>query len=300
MKGKYYLSVVIGAALWGTISIFVKGLYELGFTALQIASLRIFSASLILLGYSLLTNRSLLKIDLKDIPWFIGTGVISLVFFSWCYFFTIAESSVSMAVILLYTAPAMVTVLSRIFFKELLTLKKIISLMLAFIGMVIVTGVYLPGQMNITIIGLMTGLGSGVGYALYSIIGKPILKKYNPLTVTNYTLFVAAIVLVPVLLRIPNPQLLLESSIIMSVLGLGLFPTALAYIFYTKGLVHLEASKASITATVEPVVGTLLGVFVFGDIISGFQWIGIGLILLSVVVVNLADKRSVNYPNNIE
>ncbi len=293
MKRKYYLSVIVGAALWGTISIFVKGLYELGFTALQIASLRIFSASLILLGYSLLTNRSYLKIDWRDIPWFIGTGVISLVFFSWCYFFTIAESSVSMAVILLYTAPAMVTVMSRIFFKEFFTSKKIISLILASIGLMIVTGIYQPGQMNITVLGLITGLGSGFGYALYSIFGRAILKKYDPLTVTNYTLFAASIVLIPVLLRIPNPQTLLEPSIILSIVGLGLFPTALAFIFYTKGLVHLEASKASITATVEPVVGTMLGVLVFGDMITNFQWLGIGMILSSVVVVNLNNKAAI-------
>ncbi len=293
MKRKYYLSVIVGAALWGTISIFVKGLYELGFTALQIASLRIFSASLILLGYSLLTNRSYLKIDWRDIPWFIGTGVISLVFFSWCYFFTIAESSVSMAVILLYTAPAMVTVMSRIFFKEFFTSKKIISLILASIGLMIVTGIYQPGQMNITVLGLITGLGSGFGYALYSIFGRAILKKYDPLTVTNYTLFAASIVLIPVLLRTPNPQTLLEPSIILSIVGLGLFPTALAFIFYTKGLVHLEASKASITATVEPVVGTMLGVLVFGDMITNFQWLGIGMILSSVVVVNLNNKAAI-------
>ncbi|MCK5764304.1 MAG: EamA family transporter [Clostridiales bacterium] len=290
MKNKYYLSVIIGATLWGIISIFVKDLYLMGLNTTQIVALRAISATIILISYTYIKDKKLLKIRVKDIYYFIGTGLLSIVFFSWCYFFTMEEESVSIAVILLYTAPAIVTIISRFAFKEMFTTSKFISLILTFIGLLLVTG-YLNGpQNNISALGLLTGLGSGLGYALYSIIGKYALRKYHVLTVTTYTFIVASIFLLPVLFTIKYGALTNITYFWFQVMNLGLFPTALAYIFYTTGLVNLESSRASITATIEPLVGTLIGLIVFHEVILFMQWIGILMILSSIFVVQMEKK----------
>ena len=290
MKKKYYISVLLGASLWGTIGIFVKDLYAMGFTALQIVAIRSVCATIILLAYTYYKDKNLLKINIRDIYLFVGTGLFSIVFFSWCYFFTIGETSVAMAVILLYTAPSIVTILSRIFFKELLTPAKFGALILTFIGLILITGVYKGENMSLSIIGLITGMGSALGYALYSIFGKLALRKYHAITLTVYTFVIATIMMLPVLMTIPIGEIGFSNRMMFQIVNLGLFPTAMAYIFYTNGLVHLESSRASITATIEPVVATMIGIFVFKEVMDFAQWIGIIMIFLSIFMVQIETR----------
>lgn len=292
LQKKATVQVILGAALWGMIGLFVKGLYAAGLTSMQIVALRAVVAGAILFVYTLVTDRRQLRIDWRDLPLFIGTGGMSIVFFNWCYFTAIRETSVSMAVILLYTAPAMVTILSRIFYRELFTWRKSLSLLLAMVGLVVITGAYRPDQMNLSAFGLATGLGAGFGYALYSVIGRLILRKYEALTMTVYTFFLALLLLSPVLVGMDWSGVVSDGKVLWLMLGLGLMPTAMAYIFYTRGLVHLETSRASIVATIEPVVATLIGVVVFAETLSILQWGGVGCILLSVGIVS-GDRQPV-------
>ncbi|MBN2259572.1 MAG: EamA family transporter [Clostridiales bacterium] len=291
MNSKHYIYIVIGGSLWGIISIFIKEMYAMGLTTSQIVALRSISAMVILALYTVGIDKNLMKIKIRDLHYFIGTGLISIIFFSWCYFFTIEETSVSIAVILLYTAPAIVTVISRFVFKELWTFSKIIALMLTFIGLILVTGYHHGISQNLSVIGFMTGIGSGIGYALYSIFGKLALRKYHYLTLITYTFIVASIFLMPVIFTIDPSIVLIDGHFWFQVFNLGLFPTALAYIFYTNGLVHLESSKASITATIEPIVGTLIGITVFKEILSLEQLIGIIMVISAIFVVQFEPKK---------
>ena len=108
----YSLFVILAGVLWGIISVFLKGLYSMGFTALQVMFFRGFISSIFMGIFLLIKDKSLLKFELKDIWMFLGTGVISLTFFSLCYFYTILESGASVAVILLYTSPIFVLIMS--------------------------------------------------------------------------------------------------------------------------------------------------------------------------------------------
>ncbi|SCX87283.1 DMT family transporter [Alkaliphilus peptidifermentans] len=298
MKIKFaYIWIIVGAALWGHIGIFVRGLSEIGFSALQIVTLRILTAAIILLTYVYFKDRKQLIIKLKDSIYFVGTGIFSIVFFSWCYFTAMEETSLTIAVILLYTAPAFVTILSRIIFKEYFTKKKLFSLLVTLIGIILVIG-YTPGE-NISLYGLVVGLGSGFGYALYSIFGKAALNKYSTLTTTTYTFLLASIAIFPFSGLWRMTAEFNEGISWLYVIGLGLIPTALAYIFYTKGLSQIEPSRASITATVEPVVATLVGVLYFKESLALWQFIGILLVLTAVLLVQ-DSKEQANKVVNME
>ncbi|MDY9925585.1 DMT family transporter [Methanosarcina sp.] len=162
MQKRAYLLIITSGILWGTIGIFVRGLYGLGFSSLQVVTLRVFSASVIMLMYLLFTRPELLKIRFRDFPYFVGTCIFSLAFFNLCYFITIRETSIAIAVTLLYTAPAFVVVLSRIFFRESLGAKKLFSLGLTLAGCAFITG-YLPELGNspsLSLPWLLTGLGA--------------------------------------------------------------------------------------------------------------------------------------------
>ncbi|AAM29784.1 MULTISPECIES: DMT family transporter [Methanosarcina] len=287
MQKRAYLLIAVSGSLWGTIGIFVRELYGLGFSTLQIVTMRVFSAAVIMLLYLLFTKPELLKIRFRDSLYFVGTGILSIVFFNLCYFITIRETSIAIAVTLLYTAPAFVAILSRIIFRESLDAKKLFSLGLTLTGCAFVTG-YLPELGNspsITLPWLLTGLGAGFGYALYSIFGKVALKKYDTVTITAYTFFFASLALLPLVSFETSGEAFSTGSFWTYLIGLGFFPTVLAYLLYTKGLEEVESSRAAIVATVEPVVATFAGFFFFREIVSGWQLAGILFVLAGVVLI---------------
>jgi drug/metabolite transporter, DME family len=279
--------IAISAIMWGIIAIFVRKLSSLGFTPMEIVTIRVVTAVLLLGIIGLLKYPGQMKIHLRDSKYFIGTGIFSIVLFNWCYFSSINQLSLSFAVILLYTAPAFVVVLSYIFLKERMDALKIISVVGTLIGCTLIVGINLKETPSMNLVGILIGLGAGFGYALYTIFGKIALVKYRPFTVTFYTFFVASITLLLFTDLFEKRSMLISSEVILYGIGLGLFPTVLAYLFYTKGLEKMEGSKASIIATVEPVAATLLSVFLYKEDFGVLQFIGTAIILLSVILINL-------------
>ncbi|MFC4323779.1 DMT family transporter [Litchfieldia salsa] len=281
----------IGASLWGVIGVFVSYLYGLGLTPIQVVAIRVLTSSLFLLLYVSSLNRKLFKIKLSDSKFFIGTGIISIVFFNLCLFYAIQETSISIASILLYTAPAFVIILSRLFLKESFTLRKMIALFITLIGCSFVIGVFPNATPSISTYGLLLGLGSGFFYALYSIFGKYALKKYDSITVTLYTFIFAAVAITPFSGLWEGLHILNSPIAWFNILGLGFLSTTLAYILYTKGLSTVESGRASIIATIEPVVASLFSFMIFDEKLSIWQYMGISLVIIAVIVVQETTKK---------
>jgi drug/metabolite transporter, DME family len=286
------LMILAAATLWGIIALFVKELADIGFLPMEIVAIRATIAFLFLLCIGVGFYRQQLKVKRKDLPIFMGSGILSIVFFNWCYFTTINEMNLSLAVILLYTAPAIVVLLSRILFKEKLTKQKMVAVFGTLIGCILITGIGTNSTENLSMIGLLTGLGSGFGYALYSIFGKIALKTNPSFTITFYTFFFATLFLIPVTALWGKIELLFQVKTIVWALGLGLLPTVLAYLLYTKGLAHVESGQAAIIATIEPIVATLLGVVLYKEGMGLLQMFGTGLIFCSVIMVNISARRT--------
>lgn len=285
MKKWAYLFIALGASLWGLIAIFVEGLYTYGFTALQIVAIRVIVAAILLIGFVAIKDAKLLKINWKDSFYFVGTGIFSIVFFNWCLFTAIKETSIAVAAILLYTAPAIVTILSRFLFHEWFTKRKMVALSMTFIGCMFVIGILPGGTSSVSFFGVVVGIGSGLGYALYSIFGKYALSKYSSLTVITYTFIFASVALIPVTGLWKKLDVIVQSGVLFNAIGIGFVSTVLAYMLYTVGLQFVESSRASITATIEPVIATLVGVILFQEQLTIWQIIGIFFVLSAVMVV---------------
>lgn len=277
--------VILAGVSWGVISIFIHALDGAGLDSFDIMTVRTWGSALILLVYLAITDRNKLKIALKDLWMFIGTGLLSLTFFSYCYFTSIVESGTAVAVVLLYTSPAFVMIMSFIFFKEKINATKGIALVMTMAGCALVAGIA-GGAAGLSMRGLLLGLGAGFGYALYSIFAGFALKKYSSLTITFYTFLLSGIAL----LTIRNPYAIVnrvDISLWPYMLGLVVIATVLPYITYTVGMSRMEIGKAAVLVTVEPLVGALIGVFVWGEAMSPMKLLGIVLILVSVVISNL-------------
>ena len=279
--------IILAGCFWGSMGIFVRRLTGFGFSPIQIVTLRITVAALVFCLVLLAKDRSGFRIALRDLPLFLGLGFGSILFFTVCYFSAITIMPLSTAAILLYTSPIWIMLMSALFFREKLNGVKLIALALAFAGCVLVSGISGEG---LTLTGLLLGLGSGLGYGLYSILGTVALRKYSPYTVTTYTfLFAAAgawLVCGPAdMVSKFNAADNVPGLLLFCVLT-GLVTAVVPFLAYTLGLRTVEAGRAGILATVEPLVAALVGIVVFSEPLTLLSGLGIVLILAAVVLLN--------------
>lgn len=285
---KHVISSVLAGILWGSISIFLKTLSASGLSNLQIMMIRAVLAAILLFVFLLIKDKSSLKIHIRDVWMFAGTGILSLTFFTICYFYTILNSGASIAVILLYTSPIFVLLLSMLLFKEKITWKKLLALVMTFAGCIFVTGIG-NGQNGLSLKSFLIGICAGFGYALYSIFSRFALKKYNSLTVTFYTFVFSGLSLIPFVHISQIPSFVSPKTVLFA-LGIALFCTVLPYILYTYSLSGLETGKAAILVTVEPLVGTLIGIFLWKEETSILKIAGIILIFVAVIILGTDEK----------
>ena len=276
--------VLAGASLWGLIGLFNRTLMAAGLTPESIVLVRNLGG-LVLLGLVLAVwKREVFRVAPKHLVYFFGTGIVSVLLFTWCYFSCQKECSLAVAAILLYTSPAFVVLLSALLWRDKLTGRKLLALGLTFFGCVCVTGVT-GGGMTITLRGFLLGLGAGFFYALYSIFGRYALAHYEPYTVTFYTFAFAGVGSL-IFLRPEQLAVLSSVPIALVALGLAVVCTVLPYLFYTAGLAHMDSGKAAIIASVEPVVAALVGIVAFHESMSPATGLGVVSILAAVLLLH--------------
>lgn len=291
MKNKAAVSVILAGILWGVISLFINTLSAAGFDSMQIACVRMITSAVIFTTFVAFRSPDKLKFRIKDIWMFIGTGIISVVMFNTCYFYTMINSQASVAVVLLYTSPVFIMILSAIIFKEKITVKKIIALLLTFGGCALVAGI-LGGGYRITPFILLTGLCSGLFYGLYTIFGRFALKKYDTFTVTAYTFIFGMIGSIPTGKLSKTVEIIADNpKIILCCIGIGIVSTVLPYLLYTWGLQRMESGKAAILVTVEPLVGAVIGMTVYDEPHGIIKLVGIGMILCAIILLNIGDGK---------
>ncbi len=291
MKKFAELSILIAGILWGLAGLFVSGLSEMGFTSIQISSLRWIFSSAITLVAVLILKPGLLKIKLSDLGWFFCTGVLCILLSSTLYFVTMPLTTVAVANILMYTSPIWIMVFSIIIFKEKITVKKIITLFLAVAGCAFATGIIGSKAIRFTPLGIITGLLSGLFYGLYSIFGKYVLKKYSSITVTLYTMFFAGLGSFFMVDISTTAQMVIENSAVFRAVLLALVVTILPYTFYTIGLKYCKATKASILCCIEPMTSAIVGTLVLHQPFSPFQIVGVIMIISAGIILQIKKQK---------
>lgn len=290
MKEKLSVLLVLAAAtMWGCIGIFVRHLYTFGFDAAQITTSKCLMNAALMLVLILVTDREKLKIQKKDAGWFLANGILSIYIFNTAYSAAVTMISLSTAVVLLYTAPAFVMILSVLLFHERFTWVKGLCLVLCIGGSALVSGV--TGGIELNTVGLLLGLVSGIGYSLYSIFTGVIVKKYHPFTNIFYTFLIAGIVGMftcdmgdAIQKAVSSPEALFWT------ISNGVITSFLAYVAYTTALRYMRPSKAAILASLEPVVATLAGIFLYKESITLTGGIGILMVFAALILSNLPQK----------
>lgn len=285
-------AMVLGAAsLWGTLGIFARQLYAIGLAPMELASVR---AAVAFLGLALwaAARPSRFRVRLRDLPFFAIFGLISIALFEYLYFAAIERTTVAVAVALLYTAPAFVVLLSRLWGGERIGAARLVALALVLTGVFLVTGALrgvATGQATVSPAALGLGLASGLTYGLYTLFGKRALGRYDPIRTVFHGFLFGAIALA--VAAPPWRPFLAHPEATLLLVLLGLLPTLAAYLLYVGGLRYLAAGTASMMASVEPVVATVLGFLLLGEALGLDQGVGIALITAAALLLARSAAR---------
>lgn len=282
---KHDLYIIAAGSLWALTGPVFQLLASAGFTRMGAVGVRLFVAFCATLLLCFVKKIPFWQMSPKHLLYCAGAGIPGYAMFNFAYFNTIASSSLSIAASLLYTSPAFVVLLSLLFYKEKVTKQKLAALFCTVFGSILITGTASQtGQ--ITGQGLLWGLASGFGYALYNLLSKAPLSKNQPEAVALYSLFfgmLAAFVIEP-----PSRYFyLLKSPLaLIPALVLGLLCCMLPSLLFAKGLAFCKPSRASILVSFELIVAAIIG-FAQGDSVSPIQIMGLFLLVFAIVALNL-------------
>ena len=287
------LAVGVAASIWGTLGFFAKILYAEGVSFEALVAVRASVGWVAMLLFVLLTRgaRSL-RVAGRELLFLVPLGLVGIGAFYLLYFFTVRESTVGTAAILLYSSPAFVALLAWVFLRETLGPLRLLALALTFGGIFLVVGGYDPDALEVSLLVLATGLLSGLTYGLYSIFGKPVAGHLEPAVILSYALGFGSVLLVLAALPTFHTLVGLSLSSYALLFMLAVVHTALAFGLYTVGLKRLDAGQAAIVATVEPVVAGAIGVVLLGEKLTALKVIGALLVLAGAALAQVRLKKT--------
>lgn len=286
MKKLPYIYIILASVLWGTSGLFVYYLSGFGLSSVQMTCIRTSTAAVCTVIYALVRNRELFKANPKELFLFFLIGV-SLFLTGTFYFLAMQASSVSTAVVLMYTAPIFVMIYSVSFLGEKLTGFKTLSVVFMLIGCALVSGII--GGLVFSIRGIVMGIMAGLSYSMYNIVTKIGMRKgSNPVSASMYCFIFAAIIS----FFVSNPSNVVEiilrneAKVSLAMLACGVCTCILPYLFYTLALRKIPAGTASALAVVEPMAATVFSVAFLDEKLQLFPFIGIVLIISSVFMLS--------------
>jgi drug/metabolite transporter, DME family len=278
-------ALVIGAAsLWASLGIFGRLAFEHGVPALDVASVRAFLAFIGIIPLALLRRDALrrLRPAARDLPLLIGYGAVGIGFFYFVYLGAIERLPIAVAAALLYTAPAWVVASAWVMGWEPVRPARLFPLALVLIGAFLVTGAF-RALGPVDGLGIAAGLASGAAYATFTVLGKRIRQTYDVVTTFLFAYGVGAVVLA---FAAPPWRALMDypdALLVLVLMALG--PTLLAVLLFYAGIRHIDASTASMLATIEPAIAAILALAWLGEGLTSATVVGTALIIAAAVLL---------------
>lgn len=286
---KGVLLIVVAAVSWGVFPILTRTALSAGVDSLAICSARAVIAALIYLAMGI-KGGDFKGVSAKWWAYYTVMSVFTIVGLLVLYTVALDMLSTAMACILMYTAPAFVIIMSRIFFKEEITSQKVVCLVLTFVGCALVVRVYDVSSLSLNLLGIIVGIGSGIAYSMITIFGHKALQVHSSRTVAMAPAMTGA-----VLMQFLCPIWTVDFSNIwldLAFLGIAILGSVLPLLVYMRGMeMGVDGGSASLITTIEPVVAAICGTAVFGDVMEVWQIVGMALVLVGAVVPGITKKK---------
>jgi drug/metabolite transporter (DMT)-like permease len=288
-----YVWIAVAATLWGIAATVVKHLFNNQYDPLIIVQTRVTLACCALALFFFLRDRSLLRIDWRDLPKFLFVGICGVAGSNYFYYFAIKESNVATSILLQYTAPILVMLYATLVQRERFTLIKFLALLLATSGIFFAVGAYDAGILRSNLKGVIFALIAAVAFAIFNIAGKPLTRKYSVWTVLIYVLAGASVFWLFV-----NPPTRIFAAgytandwmVFAFISGISIL---LPYSFYFFGLQKTSASKAIITSMLEPVVAIISEFLFLNGHMSALQCAGATMVVGGIILLQVNTSGAV-------
>jgi len=291
-----YLFVIAAALLWAISGSSAKFLFHSGVTPFQLVQLRLTLSVGVLVGILAVARPVLLRISMKDIPYFILFGAVGMAGVQFTYLFAISKINVAAAILLEYLAPFFIVIYAAVFQNEKPGGATLTALVIAFAGCYLVVGAYDLDLLSMNLSGVLSGLGAAVTFAWYGIFGEYGMRRYDP-----WTVLVFALVFATGVWNVAHPPLEAFSHDYNWVqwgwiLFIALFGTLVPFGLYLKGVNLIRAARAGITATLEPIAAGILSAVFLNEILSPLQIFGGVLVITAIILLQLKQEYDEKAP----
>ncbi|MGD8263598.1 MAG: EamA family transporter [Desulfobacterales bacterium] len=287
-----YLYVSLAAILFAISGTSAKFLFNDGITAFQLIQMRTTLAFAGLLIWLSLKDPALLKISIKNLPYFIGLGVLGIGSAQFFYLLAISKINVAAAILLHYTGPVFVALYVVFVQRQKLSFNSALAIVGTLIGCFLVVGAYNLQLFSLNRVGVIAGMLAAISFAVYSILGEHGMRKYTPWTVLLYGMLFAALMWNS--LHPPLEAFLHKYSPVQWgwILFIGICGTIFPFGFYFEGIKRIKPTHASITATLEPISAGVIAAVFLGEVMMTLQIIGGLIVIVSIIILqlNTADK----------
>jgi len=283
---KGYGFIVAAASCWAFIGIFSSIAFAQGLEPMEVAFWRALFAWFCFGTQALILGQT--RLERRDIPLLGFFGVFGIFLFYVSYQYAVKSGGAALAVVLLYTAPAWVVVCSFFIFRERLSGYKILAVVLVIAGVYMISrsggGKAAEDVSSLGLLALVSGLVAGLCYSLYYTVGKYFSGRYSSANLFLYVLPVGIVCMLPLVEFAPKNVVAWSSLIAVSTVS-----TYLANYCYYQGVKYLEAGRASIVATLEPVVATAAAYVILGESLSLLGYLG-AAVIITAVIITIAGK----------
>lgn len=294
-----YASVLAAAIMWASSGTASKALFLSGITPFQLVQLRVTLATAALgLILALFAPRHL-RIRLADTGSFWLLGGVFLAAVQATYLYTISKMPVATAILIQYTAPAMVALYSICFWGERLTAEKILALFLSLLGCYLVVGGYTMSLLRVNMVGAFTGLASAVCFAAYSLYGERRMHRYGPWTVSFYGFLFAAITWNTLEWPFHFIWAGYSASQWGYILYIAIVGTLLPFSLFFVGVNYIRSTRASITSTAEPISAGFMAYLFLGETLEPLQILGGALVVAAIVLLQIQKERIELAPESV-
>jgi len=284
------LAAVLAAHLWAVSGVFGKIVMTGALSPARLVFYRSVLSALLLLAVLLWRDRTLLRLNFRDLPFFLGMGTLGLALTQFTYYAAIQSLSVGMAILLQYLAPLWMLLFERLWLKIPLTRARVAALTLALVGCAMVS-VETQATRQWGNVGVLLGLTAGVCFAFYTLMTRHALKSHRALTVLFYSFLFSALFWS----ASPDswqPLSQIEAFKAWMILYVVVFGTIVPYLLFIHAMKHLSASHTGIISTLEPVVAAVIAWIFLHEELTGFQISGGLCVLLAIVILQRSSLDS--------
>jgi drug/metabolite transporter (DMT)-like permease len=269
--------------MWASGGTAAKFLFNRGMTAFDLIQLRTTLSFVGLAGWLAITRPHLLRIGLRDVPYFLLLGIFGIAAAQFFYLFAISKITVAAAILLHYTGPVFIVIYSAVAARRMPAIGTLAAVAATIAGCALVVEAYDPGVLALNRAGVLGGLLAAVAFATYSLLSESGMRRYRPWTVLAYALLFAAAAWN--ILHVPLAAFTTRRTPVewwwIGFIALG--GTILPIGFYFKGIQLIRSTQASITATLEPVSAGVISYLLLGEKMGPLQILG-GLLVLAAII----------------